>query len=371
MHFDLFYEFSVPAHLGLGEQASLEQLIEDLVLAEACGFRTAWLAEHHFMPQYSHSSAPDLILAAASQRTRTLRLGHAIVPLPYHHPVQVAERAAMLDLLSGGRLEFGFGRGFSPREYEVFGVSMASSRTRVLESVQILRQAFSGEAIHFSGMHFDIQDLQCLPHCLQRPHPPLWMAAVSPDSFELAAELGVGVLVGPFKPWFMARADIRRYREAWRRYHGSDAGGRVAMTLGIVCLEDHATARAAAQAALPWFYGALFQQTAPVLRKLYDSYEYYRRLGRLDFLLGRPPSLRLLEQLGMAVAGDPIHCIKQLRRYQEAGVDHLLCAVGAGASPSVVVQQSLRTLGTQVLPCFVAPTTTQTTQPAHSGTHPL
>lgn len=354
MYFDLFYEFSVPAHLGLGEQATLERLLDELTLAEHCGFRTAWLAEHHFMPEYSHSSAPDLILAAASQRTRHLRLGHAIVPLPYHHPVHVAERAAMLDLLSGGRLEFGFGRGFSPREYAAFGIPMAASRTRVLESVEILRQAFSGAPIAFSGTHFELQQLPCLPRVLQRPHPPLWMAAVSPDSFELAAELGVGVLVGPFKPWFMARADIRRYRDAWRQHHGTEDGARVGMTIGIVCLEDHARARAAAKAALPWFYGALFQQTAPVLRTLYESYEYYRRLGRLDFLLGKPPGLRVLEQLGMAVAGDPAHCVRALRRYQEAGVDHLLCAVGAGACTPDVVHQSLESLGRHVLPAFTA-----------------
>lgn len=353
MHFDLFYELSSPPGPARSEASIFHDALAEIEEAERSGFRTAWLAEHHFMPGYSHSSAPDLFLAAASQRTHTLRLGHAIVPLPYHHPVHVAERAATLDVLSGGRLEFGFGRGFSPREYQSFGIAMRESRTRTAESLAILKLAFGLAPFSFSGTHFTLEDLDVLPKTVQRPHPPLWMAAVSPESFELAAELGVGVLVGPFKPWFMARQDIKRYRARWRALHGPDgARPRVAMTVGLLCLEDGARARALGAEAFPWFYQELFRQTAPVLQKLYDSYDYYRRVGHLRFLLSRSLSLAMLTQLGLVVVGTPGDCMKQLEPYRAAGVDHLLCAIGAGAVTSEQVRASIQTVGRHLVPHF-------------------
>ncbi len=359
MHFDLFYELSVPTFAARSEAQAVHELLAEIELADTLGFRTAWLVEHHFMREYSHSSAPALVLAAAAQRTRRLRLGHAIVPLPYHHPVHVAEQLATLDILSHGRVEFGFGRGFSPREYEAFGIEMASSRARVAESLAILRQFFTGAPVHFTGRYYRLEALDILPKVLQRPHPPLWMAAVSPESFEYAAREGLGVLVGPFKPWFMVRADIERYRAAWRTAHGArrDPGlnPRVGMTLGVFCLEDGRRARALAKRHLVWFYRALLAQTAPVLERLHAGYEYYRRLGTLKPLVEKTLSLAALEAAGMAVVGDPEHCRRKLETYRSAGVDHLLLAVCPGGTPSEVVRESLQLLGTKVVPRFAGP----------------
>lgn len=351
MHFDLFYELAVPAFAGRSEPQVYRETLDEMALAEDCGFRTAWLVEHHFMREYSHCSAPDLVLAAAAQRTRRLRLGHAIVPLPYHHPVQVAERLATLDLLSDGRVEFGFGRGFSPREYAAFGVDMSESRGRVEESLAILRQAFTGAPIRHAGRHYRLDDLEILPKFVQRPHPPLWMAAVSPESFTLAARLGVGVLVGPFKPWFMVKEDIKQYRAAWAE-HQPGTTPRVGMTVGIFCLQDRAQARAIAKANITWFYRELLKQTAPVLEQLHAGYEYYRRLGSLKLLLETTVNLTILETFGMVIAGDPDHCRRKLETYAEAGVDHLLCAIGAGGSPSELVREAMQTLGHAVIPHF-------------------
>ncbi len=257
MHFDLFYELAVPAFARRTEPQVFAETLDEIRLADTLGFHTVWLTEHHFMPEYSHSSAPDLFLAAAAQRTSRIRLGHGIVPLPYHHPLHVAERAATLDILSGGRLELGFGRGFSPKEYRAFGIPTEESRSRVDEGLQILRMAFATAGpISHAGRHFAFEDVTVLPRPCQRPHPPLWMAAVSPESFDLAARLGVGVLAGPFKPWFMIREDIRRYRAAFAAHHGSDPDKtpRVAMTVGLFCLPDHEAARQAARTNITWFY---------------------------------------------------------------------------------------------------------------------
>ncbi|MHB8254762.1 MAG: LLM class flavin-dependent oxidoreductase [Acidiferrobacter sp.] len=355
MEFDLFYELAVPRFVGRSERQVYEETLEEITLADRLGFHTVWLTEHHFMPEYGHSSAPDLFLAAAAQRTHRIRLGQAIVPLPYHHPLQVAERAATLDILSGGRLELGFGRGFSPKEYAAFGVRTEDSRTLVDEALQVLLLAF-GEAdpISFHGRHFHFDDISVRPRALQTPHPPLWMAAVSPESFDLAARLGLSVLAGPFKPWFMIKEDIRRYRQAFARYHGTDPHKvpRVGMTLGIFCLDDHAEARACARTNITWFYRELLRLTTPLLTKLQGGYEYYRKFGSLSPLLKGTVNLPILERLGMVVAGDPHHCRKKLAAYQDAGVDHLLCAVGAGASPTQLTQRSLTVLSESVLPAF-------------------
>lgn len=355
MHFDLFYELSVPDFGGRSETEVFRDALDELAFADALGFRTAWLVEHHFMREYSHSSAPELFLAAATQRTRRLRLGHGIIPLPYNHPVRVAERLATLDVLSDGRVEFGFGRGFSPAEYASFGVEMADSRSVTAEALEIVLASFGGAPVTYSGRHFSLDGIDILPKVVQRPHPPVWTAAVSPDSYELAARLGIGALVGPFKPWFMVKEDIRRYRAAWTAHHGGGPARpgqnpRVGMTVGILCLEDGRRARQLAKHGFAWFYRQLLGQTRPVLESLYASYEYYRKFGQLRGLLDRAVSLTVLETLGMAIVGDPDHCTRKLQGLKTAGVDHVLCAVGAGTVPTAVVRESMQVLSEQVMP---------------------
>lgn len=355
MKFDLFYELSVPPTLARAESAVFFDTLTELELADRIGFHTAWLVEHHFMRGYSHSSAPELFLAAASQRTTRLRLGHGVIPLPYNHPVRVAERLATLDILSRGRLDFGFGRGFSPKEYASFGVAMAASRQITQEALDIIRLSFQGAPVSYRGQHFALDQVDVLPKVVQQPHPPIWTAAVSPDTYELAARQGIGALAGPFKPWFMVAEDIRLYRRAWQEEHGdgppnSSQNGRVGMTVGILCLHDAKRARAIAKPAFEWFYRELFAQTLPVLQKLYEGYEYYRKMGRFHGLMNSAVNLRVLETLGMVIVGNPEHCIEKLGKLKAAGVDHVLCAIGAGAIPSEVVKESMHVLATEVMP---------------------
>lgn len=348
VHFDLFYELAVPPQLARSELATYQDALEEIALADRLGFRCAWVVEHHFMPQYSHCSKPELFLAAAASRTRNLRLGFGVIPLPLHHPVHVAERVATLDLLSGGRVEVGVGRGFSPKEFEVFGVPMGESRARVEEALAILRRSFEPVPLTYQGTFWRLDGLELVPRGTQTPHPPLWTAAVSPDTFEWAAQRGLGVLAGPFKPWFMVRHDLERYRRAWN----SPAPPRAAMTVGVLCLEDGERARRLAAEAFTWFYRALYRTTLPVLESLYPGYEHFRELGRFRALARLGIHLPFLERFGMVVVGDPDECAERLRAYEAAGVTHLLLAVGAGAVPTEVAQESLACLATHVLPRF-------------------
>jgi len=356
MQFDLFFELAVPEHTGRGEREVFADTLGEIALADELGFTTAWVVEHHFAREYSHSSAPEVFLSAASQRTAAIRLGHGVVVLPYNHAVRVAERAATLDLLSDGRVELGVGRGFSPTEYAVFGADMGDSRRIVDESLSVMRAGFAEGAADFAGDHYRLEDVEVLPKPAQKPHPPMWTAAVSPETYTWAAKEGLGALAGPFKPWFLVRQDLKAYRRAWAEHQGDEpmpgANPRFGMTIGLLCLPDGDRARELAREPFTWYYERLLAQTRPVLERFRESYDYYQKLGRLQPLLKRAVRLSLLESMGMVVVGSPEECIRKLAKYQEAGVDHLLLAVGAGALPTEVVQESLKTVAEQVMPHF-------------------
>jgi len=348
MRFDLFYELALPPQLGLTEPQAYAETLAQIELADALGYRCAWVVEHHFLRGYSHCSKPELLLAAAASRTREIRLGHAIIPLPLHHPVHVAERVATLDILSAGRLEVGIGRGFSPREYAAFGADMAASRELADEGLDILRASFERRPATYHGKHYRVEALDILPHVVQRPHPPLWAAAVSPETYTWAAARALGILAGPFKPWFMVKRDIGRYLAAWR---APDAP-RIGMTVGVLCLADRRRAERLAGEAFTWFYRELYRATLPVLERLYPSYEELRELGRFRALMKLGVDFGLLETFGLAVAGDPEDCRAKLAKYAASGVTHLLCAFGAGAVEGAVVRESMELFAREVVPAF-------------------
>lgn len=351
MQFDLFYEVALPAQLNRSEAQIYDDVLDQVELADRLGFGCAWFVEHHTMPAYSHCSKPELVLAALSQRTRAIRLGLAVIPLPYHHPVHVAERIATLDILTQGRLEIGIGRGFAPAEYALFGREMRDSRELVEESLEILRASFAAQPISFRGRHYQIESLHTLPHVIQRPHPPLWSAAVSPASFVRSAKQGMGVLAGPFKPWFMLESDIRSYRSHWC----GDGAPRIGMTIAMLCLPDGKRARSLAKDAFTWFYRELYKTTLPVLEKLYPSYEHFASLGRYRELMKLGINLKFLETFGMAVAGTPQQCIDGLERFRAAGVTHLLCGIGAGAVAADIARESMHCIAAEVMPHFAQP----------------
>ena len=350
MRFDLFYEAAMPSWLGLSESALYAELLAQIELADRLGYGCAWLTEHHFLRGYSHASKPELLLAAAATRTNNIRLGHGIIPLPLHHPVHVAERIATLDVLCGGRLEVGIGRGFSPRECSVFGVDMAASRAIAEESLEILMLSFARKPVTHHGLRYRLNALDIVPHTVQQPHPPLWTAAVSPQTYEWAATRGLGVLAGPFKPWFMVKHDIERYRAA---RHGSGTP-RIGMTIGVLCLADGERARRIAKEAFTWFYRELYKVVLPVLEQLYPGYEQLHELGRFRALMKLGANFNLADTFGMAVVGDSKEVRAKLAKYADAGVTHLLCAFGAGAVEPAVTRESLELFAREVMPAFAA-----------------
>jgi alkanesulfonate monooxygenase SsuD/methylene tetrahydromethanopterin reductase-like flavin-dependent oxidoreductase (luciferase family) len=353
VRFDLFYELAVPRFTGYTEKEVYDHSLEEIALADRAGFDGVWLVEHHFFREYSHCPAPEVVFGAVTQRTERMRIGHGVVLLPFNHPVRVAERIAALDLMSGGRMDVGVGRGVSPLEYEVFGGSMSESRARVEEGLRILRGAWGDEPFAFDGEYWSFPEIDVVPKPLQKPHPPLWTAAVSPETFPMAADQGLGVLAGPFKPLFMIAEDRERFVDRCRVLGRDPRELGFGMTVGVVVLDDHERARQIAARNIRWFYEQLLRLTAPVLERGGESYKYYREeLGTLRELTGGTPSLDALEAAGMVVAGDPEHAVEQIRGLTEHGIDHLLCAVQAGGVPHEDVMRSIELLGEHVIPAL-------------------
>src|SRR6516225_12293794 len=188
MKFGLHYQ--LPCH---GFQSAVQRYrdtLEQAVYAEALGFESVWPVEQHFDTERSILCAPLLMLAALAERTRTLRLGIAIVLLPLSHPVRVAEEIATLDVISNGRVEFGIGRGALPKHFTGFGIPQVENRERFLEGLKIVRKAWTEERFSYRGRFFNIEDLSVVPQPVQQPHPPIRVAANSPGTFELMGRLG-------------------------------------------------------------------------------------------------------------------------------------------------------------------------------------
>ena len=180
---------SVPAEL-------LEQFLEQAELADTLGYDGYWIAEIHFTPSFSLLSAPYVVLGAASQRTRNLRLGVAVNTLPVHHPMQLAEQAATLDVLSNGRMCFAAGGGHPhTRAYECFGVEHEHVRDLMRESIEVIRLAWTRDAVDYEGRFFQIPGIVANPKPLQRPHPPIYTAASSLDGVNFAARMGLNLFI--------------------------------------------------------------------------------------------------------------------------------------------------------------------------------
>jgi alkanesulfonate monooxygenase SsuD/methylene tetrahydromethanopterin reductase-like flavin-dependent oxidoreductase (luciferase family) len=194
MKFSLFTEIQCPD--GSSSDIRLKEFFEQAELADRLGFRGFWIAEIHCQPRFSLLSAPYVVLGAAAQRTRRLRLGVAVNTLPVHHPVSLAEQAAMLDLLSGGRMDFAAGGGHPhSRAYECFGADHKLTHDIMAEGLEIIRKAWSEHTLTFSGKFFQIPEVEVNPKPVQTPLPPFYIATSSLDGVKVAARLGINMFL--------------------------------------------------------------------------------------------------------------------------------------------------------------------------------
>src|SRR5207247_718351 len=191
MRFGTYYFLQAPPALAHAEVFRRE--IEQMAWTEELGFDSLWLTEHHFI-EYGLSVSPTVLAAAAAMRTRRVRIGLAAAILPFHDPIRLAEELAMVDILCGGRLDVGVGRGNRPVEFEGYRVPQIESRERFEEALTILVRAWTLERFAYEGRHYRIPEVRVIPKPLQQPHPPLYVVCVSPDTIEATALRGLPML---------------------------------------------------------------------------------------------------------------------------------------------------------------------------------
>ena len=222
MKFGLMYEIQVPEpHYPGIEAERYKQVMAQVELADDVGFDYFWTVEHHFLREFSHCSAPEVLYGALSQRTKRIRIGHAVALLPgaYNHPVRVAERAAVLDIVSDGRMDLGTGRSTTLIEMDGFEVDPETTKAQWREAIGMIPRMWTEDPFSHAGEFYNIPPRSVIPKPVQDPHPPMWMACSQPASFGEAGELGVGVLCFNLGGHEQLVERVQIYRDAVKNAH--------------------------------------------------------------------------------------------------------------------------------------------------------
>jgi alkanesulfonate monooxygenase SsuD/methylene tetrahydromethanopterin reductase-like flavin-dependent oxidoreductase (luciferase family) len=290
------------------ESQRYQDILAQIELGDKLGFDTVWLGELHFGRQSSISACPLMILAAAAQRTTRIRLGTAVTLLPLHSPVKIAEEAATADILSGGRLEFGVGRGTAPIHYTGYNVPQEESRERFEEALEVILQAWTSERLSYQGKYFHAQELAVVPKPVQKPHPPIRLAANSPDTFVIAGQLGLPIFASPLiNPPDKLLEYLAVHRETLK------PGGRqdVALMFPIHVSDSREQARRECEASLKNFFRAAGERLRPLGETTIKSYEaFHQVLARLERVTYEGIDRH------MGVFGDPAHCVERIQTLQ-------------------------------------------------------
>jgi alkanesulfonate monooxygenase SsuD/methylene tetrahydromethanopterin reductase-like flavin-dependent oxidoreductase (luciferase family) len=345
--FGLFYQ--LPCAADQSEFVRYQETIEQIALADQLGFDVAWLAELHFFKGFSIMPSPLMIAVAAAQRTRRIRLGTAVVLLPFHHPLRAAEDAAAADLLTGGRLEYGVGRGTIAVHFQGFGVPRDESRERFEEALEIILRAWTEERLSYKGRFFEVSDVALAPKPLQKPHPPLRIAANSPETAQFAGGKGYDVLVAsPINPMPGVYDHIRVYRDALARGDHPERAGDVAALLFVNPQESSSAARSQAEHSLMHYFQSIVDQTIIGGRGQYEgSYTYLKQVRDR----AKAITYETVEQT-MAVYGPPEQCIARINEIYDRGrIDQLVCWFNAGGLISNRdVMATMERFATKVMP---------------------
>ncbi len=361
--------------------------IEQAKLADAQGFGCWWTVEHHGGGEFSHSSSPEMVLAVISQHTERIHLGHSgvLAPFEINHPIRVAERAAFLDIISGGRLELGLARS-GGKEWDAFQVDPETSRDQLREALHMVPRMWTQKSFKWESDLATIPERNIVPKPLQKPHPPLWQTATSPESFQMAGNLGVGVLgTTMLSPLSTLGELIQEYNRGLE--HCQPAGEFVNAQRSIFtfmhCAESkrEAIESRAGEAAL-WFVNAApavfniprasaidlirggFFDNNPNANASLESPEVHTDLDLNDpvpiiSLLNRQlvgqaldaeEVYEVMDSMDSVIIGDVDTCERKLRGFAEIGCDRLMCLMQMGALSHATVMKSIRNAGEYLIP---------------------
>jgi alkanesulfonate monooxygenase SsuD/methylene tetrahydromethanopterin reductase-like flavin-dependent oxidoreductase (luciferase family) len=387
MQFGLLFEMQRPFEGTTVDWNTLyKETLEQCAFADQLGYDVLWFVEHHFLIGFSGSPCPEVMFGALSQVTKRIRLGFGVCILPNHHPVRVAERVAMLDQLTDGRIEVGTGRS---NAYEQLGQGIDPRDTRAMweESITMLPKIWQSDEFSYEGQFWKVPTRRVLPKPYQTPHPRLYLACTQTDSFNVAADHGIGVLSsGTFATNILAE-HVRNYRERVRR--ATPVGAFVNEFWGnnvmAYCGADDAEAKELGAQSLKDFFGP----TKPYIRDRVNAYEdlleawggvpdhlkadFGRWLRQADdehkakaqsvgiALDSGPGAARAafteldadtLRERGIIIAGDPERCIEGVRLFEQAGVDQVIMIMQTETVPHEKVMTSLELFAKNVIPAF-------------------
>jgi len=339
-------------HLALGD------------LAEPLGFDSIFALEHHFTG-YAMSPSPTQLLSYLAGRTQRVMLGTAVIVLPWHDPVRVAEQIALLDVLSHGRCVFGFGRGAASVEYAGFRVPMEEARPRFVEAAKIVVKALTQEVFDWDGEFFKIPSMSIRPRPISHPERRFYASSVSPESAEIMAKLGFGLLVIMQNEWPKAAEDIRRYRDITASVGHTPRPPIISTNVSVAESREEAQERAAKYLARKWdSIDAHYHFSDGHLANV-KGYEFYGGMAK-TYSKMKDESYRKKATdfyVKIQVVGTPDDCIQQIGELQQlTGLSHLVGEFGYGGMPHEEAQLNMRMFAARVMPvlqrdrAFAAPT---------------
>ena len=364
MRIGMFYQIQVPKPWDAGSEAlRFHQMLDQVTYAEEMGLESVWFVEHHFRSEWSHSSAPDISLAAISQRTTHMRLGIAAVLPPIHHPLHTAVRLATLDILSNGRVDFGVGRSGYPYQMVPFGTDLSDATGIVEEALEIIPRAWTEEVFSYHGKYFDIPEREVIPKPVQQPHPPIWQACTREETFEKAGLQGLGCLtqtsVGPQRTEMLLgiyRNAIKNAKPVGKFVNNQISGSTVAY-----CHEDRDKAIERGAELIDWYREQQRIRDAMVWKdypadRVPDDYKWHydRANSRDDARADEVSSRELIERGGRFAIGNPDDCIRYFEEYEAMGVDEVMPLYQVGPVSHDEVMQTLNLFGKYVVPHFKA-----------------
>lgn len=356
MKFGIFYEHQLPRPWDDGIELKLFQdALAQVELADRLGIDFAWEVEHHFLEEYSHSSCPEVFLAAASQRTKNIRLGHGIKLMPpnYNAPARIAEEIATLDLVSNGRVEFGTGESASRAELEGFNINPAERRAMWRETTeQVCNMLAMDPYPGYQGKYFSMPVRNVVPKPVQKPHPPLWVACSNRDTIHLAAQLGIGALTFAFVDPAEAKKWVDDYYETFKNECvpiGHAVNPNIAMVTSFSCHPDAEEAFRRGFDGFKFFQFGLghhyvFGTHKPGRTNIWAQYEAVKEaMGaeQLDFLGGGGDGI-----------GTPAQLRAHLKKFADAGVDQTVFIQQGGKNQHEHICESLELFAAEVMPEF-------------------
>ena len=354
MKFGIFYELQLPRPWEPDSEHQLYQnALTQVELADRLGYDFAWQVEHHFLEEYSHSPTPEMFLAAASQRTKQIRLAHGIMQLTTSHPARVAERIATLDLLSNGRAEFGSGESASITELEPFGRGMEDKRAVWEDGLRAVIPMFKDGPCSYDGPYFKMPLRNVLPKPLQRPHPPLWVACSQLDTIEMAGRRGIGALAFQFLSADAAHAWVHAYYNAFvkrmERLADYQTNPNIAIVSYFMCADTDEEARRRADGAMFFqfalrFYGAQPGRARPPAGtvNMWDEFTKWKSANAEG----------VARALRGGLIGSPETIRAKLRKFEASNIDQIILLNQAGKNTHQHICESLELFGRDVMPEF-------------------